>query len=223
MWRIYIDKTVNINYCFGDNSVNENMPKVVNTEEKKYLIMKSAVKEFAAFGFERANMNTIAKRIDLGRTAFYSYFKDKREVLDYAVDYLLELIGSDYEQACENMFLTPTEKINFLFRKFLTDILAERDIVTVLLEVLLVNDEDFAEQRKKILVRLNGIKRLLAKILKLGMQTGEMKRLDPNSMAHTLLMVLISVLYSINTFSSESVKNTVDSVSLLLTGLKETD
>ncbi len=195
------------------------MPKVVNPEERKYLIMKSAVKEFARCGFEQSNMNAIAERVDIGRTAFYSYFRDKREILDYAVDFLLDVIGSDYEHSCENTFLTATEKINFLFRKFLKDILAERDIITVLLEVLLRNDAEFAEQRKKILLRFNGIRRIIVKILKLGMKTGEIKPMDAESMAHTLLMVLISLLYSINTFTNESIKNTVDSFSLLLTGL----
>jgi len=135
------------------------------------------------------------------------------------VDFLIDVIGSDYEHACENTFLTAPEKISFLFKKFLKDILAERDIITVLLEVLLRNDAEFAEQRKKVLVRFNGIRKIIVKILKLGMKTGEIKQLDAESMAHTLLMVLISLLYSINTFTNESIKNTVDSFSLLLTGL----
>jgi AcrR family transcriptional regulator len=196
------------------------MPKVINKDEKKYVIMKSAIGEFARSGFEHASLSAIANRTDVGRTAFYSYFKDKRELLDYAVDFLLEIIGSDYRNACDNIFLTSVEKISFLFNKFLTDILSEKEIITVLLEVLLVNNGEFAPQKKKILLRLNSIKKLIEKILAMGIKMGEIKKVDVESMAHTLLLILISLLYSVNTFSTESVKNTVDSFSLLLAGLQ---
>ncbi len=197
------------------------MPKIINKKVIKTKIMKSAIIEFAHLGFDNANMNTIANHSDLGRTAFYSYFKDKQELLDFAVDYILDVIGTDYMTACDNIFLTSAEKINFLIHRFLTDIISEKEIITVLLEVLLVNNPEFIIQRKKIFLRLNEIKKLFAKILKLGIKIGEIRKsVDVNNMAHLLLMILISMLYSINTFSSESIKATVDSCSLLLTGLQ---
>lgn len=196
------------------------MPKIVNKKEKKFLIMKSAIHEISRTGFNHANMSSIASRSDLGRTAFYSYFADKQELLDYAVDYLLDLIGTDYLAACDNVFLTSIEKIGFLINRFIRDIITEKDIITVLLEVLLVNNPEFSEQKKKILLRLNEIKKLFAKILRLGIRMDEIRNVDVHNMSHLLLMILISMLYSINTFSDESIKTTVDSCTLLLTGLQ---
>lgn len=65
------------------------MPKVVSAEErlrKRRTILDAAAAEIARFGYERANINTIAEQAGIGRGTIYLYFESKEEILNALLD-----------------------------------------------------------------------------------------------------------------------------------------
>lgn len=60
-------------------------------EEKRALILRVAMEEFAAHPFPRASVNRIVKRAGIAKGSFYQYFEDKKDLLLY----VLQIIGEE--------------------------------------------------------------------------------------------------------------------------------
>lgn len=52
-------------------------------EEKKKLIREAAIKEFCRVPLEKVSINKIVQNADISRGSFYTYFRDKEDVLEY--------------------------------------------------------------------------------------------------------------------------------------------
>lgn len=80
------------------------MPKVVTESEraqKQRIILDAAAAEIARFGYDRANINTIAERAGIGRGTIYLYFASKDDVLSA----LLDTIGAMIDDAVTTALL----------------------------------------------------------------------------------------------------------------------
>ena len=61
------------------------MPKKIDHEERKVIILKKALEIFARDGYRDSNLSSIAEECGLSRPTLYQYFKDKKEIYYYAV------------------------------------------------------------------------------------------------------------------------------------------
>lgn len=52
-------------------------------EEKKNKLLNSAMKEFSILPYEKVSVFKIAQNAEISRSAFYYYFKDKRDIYHY--------------------------------------------------------------------------------------------------------------------------------------------
>ncbi|MGI5946819.1 MAG: TetR/AcrR family transcriptional regulator [Lachnospiraceae bacterium] len=57
--------------------------------EKKEVIRKAAVSEFTRVPFEKVSINQIIQNADISRGSFYTYFEDKRDLLQYVFSDIL--------------------------------------------------------------------------------------------------------------------------------------
>ena len=73
------------------------MDKFLNLEEeKKKSIMNAALKEFAENGFVKASTNRIVKDAGIGKGMLFYYFKSKKALYEYLVEYSLDIIINEY-------------------------------------------------------------------------------------------------------------------------------
>jgi AcrR family transcriptional regulator len=68
--------------------------------EKKRMIREAAKKEFARVPMDKVSINQIIKEADISRGSFYTYFEDKRDVLNYIFE---ESKRELYEKAIETL------------------------------------------------------------------------------------------------------------------------
>jgi len=54
-------------------------------EEKQQLIEKVAIREFAAFGYDKASINRIVEQCRIAKGSFYQYFEDKKDLFLYLI------------------------------------------------------------------------------------------------------------------------------------------
>ena len=54
-------------------------------EEKQQLIEKAAIREFAAFGYDKASINRIVEQCRIAKGSFYQYFEDKKDLFLYLI------------------------------------------------------------------------------------------------------------------------------------------
>ena len=54
-------------------------------EEKRQLIEKVAIREFGAFGYDKASINRIVEQCQIAKGSFYQYFEDKKDLFLYLI------------------------------------------------------------------------------------------------------------------------------------------
>src|SRR5690349_6540720 len=80
------------------------MPKIVTEAErqqKRRVILDAAAAEIARYGYDRANINTIAEHAGIGRGTIYLYFDSKDEILDALLDTIGSLIDDTVRTSLE--------------------------------------------------------------------------------------------------------------------------
>jgi len=77
-------------------------------QEKQERILRSAIAEFNACGFIKANVGTIAKNAGVAKGSIYQYFEDKNELfvhcVTWSVEMLLHLAGGNRPVADIDIF-----------------------------------------------------------------------------------------------------------------------
>lgn len=84
-------------------------------DEKKKMIREAAVKEFCRVPIEKASINKIVQNAEISRGSFYTYFKDKEDVLDY----IFEDVVSQIQNFCKDFLLQTKGEFWELPRKML--------------------------------------------------------------------------------------------------------
>ncbi|MEE9554128.1 MAG: TetR/AcrR family transcriptional regulator [candidate division Zixibacteria bacterium] len=94
------------------------MPKTVDREQKKDMILKAAMRLFARKGIAETKMEEVAKEAKIAKGTIYEYFKSREELLNLAFNYLLVLINKLVRQRMADAG-SPAEKIKAGFLAYL--------------------------------------------------------------------------------------------------------
>lgn len=93
-----------------DSSKNKtNSPFKSTTADRRRRVFEAAINEFAAKGFNAANINTIAKSAGISIGSMYSYFESKEDLFLAVMDHCLEMMykllsGVDTTKGVVNAF-----------------------------------------------------------------------------------------------------------------------
>lgn len=68
------------------------------SEEKKKTILDACIHEFAEKGYEKASTNTVVKEAGISKGILFHYFKNKRGLFLYVVDYCIRTFVEEYEK-----------------------------------------------------------------------------------------------------------------------------
>lgn len=68
------------------------------SEEKKKTILDACIHELAEKGYEQASTNTIVKEAGISKGILFHYFKNKRGLFLYVVDYCFRTLVEEYNQ-----------------------------------------------------------------------------------------------------------------------------
>lgn len=67
-------------------------------EERRERIINASLKEFARNGYDKASTNEIIREAEISKGALFSYFKSKKGLYLFLIDYVLGIIQKIYEQ-----------------------------------------------------------------------------------------------------------------------------
>jgi AcrR family transcriptional regulator len=96
------------------------MPKIVteaDRAQKRQAILDVAAAEIARYGYDRANINTIAEHAGIGRGTIYLYFDSKDEVFGALLDTIGKAID-DIIQECLTLDLPWPARLQWLAEQF---------------------------------------------------------------------------------------------------------
>ncbi len=102
------------------------------SEEKRRLIIQQSKELFARNGFAATSVADVAKSCRLPVGSIYTYFTTKDEIVRAIVEEGWENLDTRLTRALEEAS-SPTEKIRLLLDRFLPQLLADSDLITILL------------------------------------------------------------------------------------------
>jgi TetR/AcrR family transcriptional regulator len=121
--------------------------------EKQERIINAAMKEFVQSGFDKASTNEIVKSAKISKGSLFHYFKSKKDLYVYLIEYGLQVIEQIYEQIDlkEADFFKRMEKLG------LTKLEIQRKFPQVFDFLLSLNQEESMEVKNDIKQRIEPI------------------------------------------------------------------
>jgi len=142
-------------------------------DDKKKQIIGAALKRFSHFGITKTSMSEIAEDLKLSKANLYYYFPDKFSLIEAIGDMIMD----ESQQAVDEALHDIEGTLNLLYH--MLDIkkayLLKYHMLILDLHEVNINDERMASLAKRMFNREVGT---ISKILKKGMENGELVTLD---------------------------------------------
>lgn len=161
--------------------------------ERKHIVLKAAIKEFAKKGYADADMDKIAKRANVGKGTIYRYYSSK-EGLFHAVaddafgrfrDFVFSALqGAEKASALEQMKETGRAVLTFF------------DENRILLEIFLHERSQFRGMiHSKYLRMYSDHIHIFEDLVESCMRQGVIRRMDPRELLDTIGDMLVGLVY----------------------------
>jgi AcrR family transcriptional regulator len=108
------------------------MPKIVNHEDRRRLIIEKALAVFARQGFHSANCDEIAQACGLSRTGLYQYFPNKEAVFSETVEHVVDAIAVRIFSILQNGTCSTSQKLQKILMIFIGTIGRKEDSAILL-------------------------------------------------------------------------------------------
>ena len=148
------------------------MPKGVDHAERRRRIVAESVKLFARSGFAETNFGMIAAASGVSRTLLYTYFKDKREIFNAAIDEVTGGVGAFYAMVIAS-HATADEKLRKVCGAVFRMLFDNRDFVCVIADVLTAYRRTGSIPIDKVKRHTAGMKRILVTLFEEAVARGE--------------------------------------------------
>lgn len=109
--------------------------KAVNHNERKREIRAISLGLFARRGYDDVNFSMIAKAAGISRTLLYTYFKDKRQIFNEAIDEATTVIGIRYREILKSR-LSADAKLRQVCISVFALLFDNRDFLCVIVDFL---------------------------------------------------------------------------------------
>lgn len=195
------------------------MPKIVDYEAKKKLIMEQAIESFLAKGFHNTHMVDITSACGIGRTTIYQYFRNKHEILEFTIAHLFEALREDFRLILASEADSPLKTIKRLIPAIVEEYHRNRKLVILVdLWLIMIREKNPSIE---LLERHNReIRGVFRDLLVKGMEKGEIRRLPAESMAFTLFALTESFLLQVALHQEEDIRAHISSLQMLLESLE---
>jgi AcrR family transcriptional regulator len=173
-----------LSLCFGA-SLKKTMYLADKFTKKKLEILKCAAIQFRRHGYHGSSLTAIARASKMTKSNFYYYFKNKRQVLyfchDYVMDCLLELLHN-----VEENYSSPVDELHALLMSFVRLMIDELPLHAG--TMLAGNSTALsASQYGKICAKRDEFEQGIRRIIKRGMDRGVFQAGDPKLITFAIL------------------------------------
>jgi len=123
-------------------------------EEKRNKILKSAISEFSANGFEKGNVAAIAKNAGVSKGSMYQYFNDKKDIYLYCIEKAYEISLKYVENRTKEYYKMSVFDYTYLgFKNAWSFLVDEREVYILLENAAFDMNSDIGSEVLKIIYR----------------------------------------------------------------------
>lgn len=196
------------------------MPKIVDVQQKKQEIYRSATQVFLDKGYNNTTLLDIAKLCHMGRSTIYQYFKNKEEIFyEVSISFFSELVSRlDSIMTKENF--SSTEKLKEMLSVFVFDSKADSQRFFQLAKVLMFLKENNTVFENKFKFFYLSVQDMFFQVVESGIYNGEIKKCDPESMSIAIFGLAQSIILHTYIDTSRDNQKYFESICLLVDGIK---
>jgi AcrR family transcriptional regulator len=195
------------------------MPKIVDHEQKRRDIMKSAIRMFNEKGFEKTRISDIADDAKISRTTIYQYFRDKESLFEGTVEYVIGRLHTKIRDITADTSIPFYDKVTAITSEVLKRH-KYTSIFLTLVEKWMEENENTREQYKALEMYSEKLKEIFENLFEEAKKNDEIGEICHKTMSVILYSMIEGLLaYFVNN-NEEDVETYIQTVSYLLNGLK---
>lgn len=166
------------------------MPRIVDYDKRRQSIASAAVSVFARIGYTEASLSEIALHCGLGRTTLYKYFRNKKEILLFALEERFSQVEAEAATLLAEKGLDHPARLLRLFEFLARSTIEDREEMLLILDLTLRFGKTNGPYAIELRQRLDRLQLLFESVLREGLDEGQFRDLDPSTMAQALLSLL---------------------------------
>lgn len=177
-----------------------------NKAIKKRQLIETASKVFSEKGYYHTSISDITEPLGIGKSTFYLYFKNKKELFFICIDSIFDhLWKEDFERIREEKNFAL--KLALRGEAFIRVYPRIRDILQMMRGALVGNDDGMATKYNEIYAKLV---RPVIKDLQKGMEQGRIRQGDPELLAYILVGMAEALAYRVHLDDKYSLKDAME-------------
>ena len=162
------------------------------SEEKKQAFIEACYEEFALNDYESASLNNIVKKLDIAKGSIYQYFKNKRELYFYLVEYASE---SRLSQVEDLLYDPKKDFFEILIENFIQKIKYENQHPLISGFLYNITQEVNCPELGNMLIKTKQqIMAMVIKIIKIHQKNGKLRNdIDIHALAYMVIQVQLGI------------------------------
>lgn len=179
------------------------MPKKVDKNERKELILSTALEVFAREGYREANLSLIAEECGISRPTVYQYFHDKNDIFYYAVKLVTGTMFKRYSEiAWEEGEEDEIDRIMLIVSDVLGYASSNDSVIANLMEFMLSEKKRGVDFSVIIEKRTAKLVILLKRLIRQGVTNGRIKRCNVSEVANNVFNLIESCCFQVGFFKT---------------------
>lgn len=190
--------------------------KTVNHKERRREVRAISLGLFARHGFGDVNFSMIAKACGISRTLLYTYFKDKRQIFNEAIDEATKVIAVRYREIVRSR-LSPDAKLRQICISVFALLFDNRDFLCVIVDFLCAIRRGGKIPVDNVMRHTVGLKRILHSFVVEAIHRGEYdKALNPNRATALLYSQFETAILRLAVSGQAEISESIDAVNSIL-------
>jgi AcrR family transcriptional regulator len=189
------------------------MSIVVEHEKRRHEILEKALDVFMEEGYEDVTFQKIADRCDITRTTLYIYFKNKKDIFNFSIKQLLQILENNIIEIKKESELSYTEKLVSVMIVIIDRLEGNNRLLSVILDYLINNSKQGFDPGYQVRRRTVRLRHILATMLIEGIKAGEFSHKlnvkEANEMLYSFIEAAIFRMVVLRSSSVEELKGAV--------------
>jgi AcrR family transcriptional regulator len=196
------------------------MPKIVDYEARRREIADKAVSVMVRDGIQETSLGKVADLCGLGRTTLYQYFSNIDEVVVFTLEDVFGRLDRETAAVYDDPRLGATDKLLRLMEFLERVAVLDKPKMILVLDFLLHPNRKAPQIDFDVQEHVRRLRAGLEQLLVMGIESGELKPMNPLSMAFTLFSFIEAATVHSALYDNISLESTLSDIRLLIDGLK---
>lgn len=188
------------------------MSIVVEHDKRRREILEKALDVFIDEGYEDATFQKIADRCGITRTTLYIYFKNKKEIFNWSIKQMMELVEEDLQDIKADTSMRTEDKLIRVLTMIIHRLEEHRKLLVVVLNYLLHISKSGTNPDTRVRRRTVRLRHILAGIVIDGIRKGDLPPMNVRQADDLLYNFMESAIYRLVILRKESVGDIIQTM-----------